>query len=232
MSTTHASPSKPSLSSLTAQILPTTHLARPLPPHATQPSLSSQISSLLLHPTLEATLHLLNADLPSAHFLVRHMQAAPAVEGMLLHGILHRCEGDFDNARAWASDVRDACEGWVPKHQGEEKLDDEMKAKISGGEGVEESLVEFVYQNMDGGLEKLIDDVERFRTKGRKVSEGEEEAIEKRIRQEMQRVLEWCSKKFGDGAWLDASEAWVQNSEEVHQMSNDMTSGNKGWREF
>ncbi|KAI9870540.1 MAG: hypothetical protein M1830_004118 [Pleopsidium flavum] len=33
------------------------------------------------------------------------MQAAPAYEGMYLHGILHRIEGDYDNARAWYGDV-------------------------------------------------------------------------------------------------------------------------------
>ena len=33
------------------------------------------------------------------------MQAAPAYEGMLLHGILHRVEGDYENARAWYGDV-------------------------------------------------------------------------------------------------------------------------------
>lgn len=38
-------------------------------------SLSSSIAALSLHPTLEALLHILNNDLPSAHFLVRHMQS-------------------------------------------------------------------------------------------------------------------------------------------------------------
>jgi hypothetical protein len=53
------------------------------PPRATSPALTASISALQLHPTLEAALHLLNADLPSAHFLVRHMQGPPAVEGTL-----------------------------------------------------------------------------------------------------------------------------------------------------
>lgn len=33
------------------------------------------------------------------------MQAPPAYEGMFLHGILHRIEGDYDNARAWYKNV-------------------------------------------------------------------------------------------------------------------------------
>ena len=40
------------------------------------------------------------------------MQAPPAFEGMFLHGILHRVEGDYDNARAWYSNV---CESDVFK---------------------------------------------------------------------------------------------------------------------
>ena len=36
------------------------------------------------------------------------MQAPPAYEGMFLHGILHRIEGDYDNARAWYSNVSES----------------------------------------------------------------------------------------------------------------------------
>ncbi|KAL8939666.1 MAG: hypothetical protein Q9216_003242 [Gyalolechia sp. 2 TL-2023] len=80
-----------------------------LPPgRATSPPLTASISALSLHPTLETAFHILNADLPSAHFLVRHMQSPPAYEGMFLHGILHRIEGDYDNARAWYDNVKDS----------------------------------------------------------------------------------------------------------------------------
>ncbi|KAK3933858.1 hypothetical protein QBC46DRAFT_430759 [Diplogelasinospora grovesii] len=72
------------------------------------PALTNAISDLLLHPTLEATLHILNGDLPSAHFLCRHMQNKPAFEGMYLHGILHRVEGDYRNAEAWYNDVHES----------------------------------------------------------------------------------------------------------------------------
>lgn len=85
-------------------------LSKPLlpPGHSTSPSLTASISALSLHPTLETAFHLLNADLPSAHFLVRHMQSPPAYEGMFLHGILHRIESDYDNARAWYDNVKDS----------------------------------------------------------------------------------------------------------------------------
>ncbi|MCJ1474970.1 hypothetical protein MMC13_003630 [Lambiella insularis] len=93
-----------------------------LPPgKATDPKLTDKIASLYVHPTLEAALHLLNCDLPSAHFLVRHMQAAPMYEAMYLHGILHRIEGDYDNARAWYGNVADTevyKKAWSSKEEG------------------------------------------------------------------------------------------------------------------
>ncbi|KAF4554024.1 Hypothetical protein D9617_5g069000 [Elsinoe fawcettii] len=77
-----------------------------LPPGKSyDPKMTDRIASLYVHPTLEALLHILNLDLPSAHFLVRHMQAAPQIEGMYIHGLLHRIEGDYDNCRAWYADV-------------------------------------------------------------------------------------------------------------------------------
>ncbi|OAG01795.1 uncharacterized protein CC84DRAFT_1153902 [Paraphaeosphaeria sporulosa] len=219
---------KYTLSSLLDTLLPTVHLTKP-PPHPTHPSLTPVISSLLLHPTIEAALHLLNADLPSAHFLVRHMQAPPAIEGMLLHSILHRSEGDIPNARAWASDAVDASDGWVPKHKGEERLDldtvQAMKGKVLGGA----RFVEFVYGGDKAGAERLIDDVERWRKK--KGAEGGNELAE-RVRAELGKVLEWCRKKFGEEEWTDASAAWVKHGEEVRKMGEDMVSGAKEFRDF
>ncbi|KAL1607570.1 hypothetical protein SLS59_002539 [Nothophoma quercina] len=213
---------------LSKSLLSTSTLTKP-PGQAKSKSLTATISNLSLHPTLEATLHILNHDLPSAHFLVRHMQAPPALEGMLLHSILHRCEGDFRNARLWISDVGDACQGYKPKKKEEgEKLDDEVAAKC-GCDGIEEALLGFVYGDMEGG-KGLVDDVEGFRK--RKGGEDEEARLVERTRKEMGSVLEWCVKKFGTQAMTDASSAWVKNSEEVQKISNDMVSGGKGYREF
>lgn len=76
-------------------------------PNPHDKKLSAIIASLSLHPTLESILHILNADLPSAHFLCRHMQNAPAWEGMYIHGLLHRVEGDYRNVEAWYGNVCD-----------------------------------------------------------------------------------------------------------------------------
>jgi hypothetical protein len=221
-------------SKVSKDLLDTASLAKP-PPKAKHEALTGKIAAINLHPTLESALHILNHDLPSAHFLVRHMQAPPALEGMLLHSILHRCEGDFRNARLWISDVGDACAGFKPKSRdngGEgEVLDGETAKGCRGGEGVETDLLSFVYG--EKGVEegkRLIDDVESFRK--RKGGSDEEERLVQRIREEMGRVLEWCVKKFGTKPMNDASSAWVKNSEEVQKISNDMVSGGKGYRKF
>ncbi|OAL55597.1 hypothetical protein IQ07DRAFT_618060 [Pyrenochaeta sp. DS3sAY3a] len=239
----HTSP-PPSLHTFSSSLLPSTTLSHP-PSHPTSAPLTPLISALLLHPTLEAALHILNADLPSAHFLLRHMQAPPAVEGMLLHAILHRVEGDFGNARAWAGDVRDACEGFVPKRRERgERLGMEVGRGCRGGDGVGGTLVEFVYGSVDAGGDvngeteqdegmALISDVEVFRGK-KKLDQGvdEERQLEGRARRELERVMEWCVAKFGDGRWEDARSAWVRGGEEVRRIGEGMVSGGKGWREF
>jgi hypothetical protein len=219
------STSPQTLLSIFSTLLPHTSLVHPpkKPQHA---ALTATIADLHVHPTLEALLHILNHDLPSAHFLVRHMQAPPAVEGMLLHGILHRAEGDMPNARAWVGDVGDACEGYQPKKKGEgEKLDEGVAKQVGGGK---RTLVEFVYGGEDPTA--LVDAVEVFR--GKKAGAGEEERLEKRIREEAERILEWCKGKFGAGEWKDATKAWVKNSEEISKISGDMISGGKGFRKF
>ena len=219
-----------SLESISGRLLSTTNLVRP-PQKAQDVHLTAKIADLRLHPAIEALLHILNADLPSAHFLVRRMQAPPAVEGMLLHSILHRAEGDFNNARAWMGDVVDACEGWVPKQRSEgQRLDHEIVEKMRKQKGVEESLVEYAYREEDP--KALTDDVESFRkTKGQKTNKNGER-IEERIRSELSRILEWCAEKFGREEWADASSAWTKDSEEINATKNDMVSGTKGYRKF
>ena len=97
--------------SVKAGLLAHEHVFSSLPtsPHRIHSiQLRNVLASLQLHPVLEAILHLLNVDLPAAHFLCRHMENRPAEESMFVHGILHRIEGDYDNARAWYGDVADS----------------------------------------------------------------------------------------------------------------------------
>jgi hypothetical protein len=180
------------------------------PPSPSRPSqaLSHAISSLSLHPSLEAALHILNHDLQSSHFLVRHMQAAPQYESMFLHGILHRIEGDFDNARAWYNDV--------------------SKSEVfmfSWGTTSEKN-------GKDGAME-FLDRIETLRKK-MKVRERENgvvEGLERESMREIKAVLEFCEKKFGTEKLADASGVWVQNEKSSGQ-GNDMVTGGEGWRQF
>jgi hypothetical protein len=187
-----------------------THPAPLLPPARPRtPSLTATISSLSLHPTLEAALHILNADLPSAHFLVRHMQAAPAHEGMYLHGILHRIEGDYDNARAWYGDVAES---------------DVFRRVWGEKEGGKEGALGFV-----GRVEALR------KAKGKGEGKGvreEREGLERESGREIGGVVEWCVGRFGTEAWGDASAVWTRPDEVHRVVGNEMVSGGKGYREF
>lgn len=125
------------------------------------------------------------------------MQAPPAYEGMFLHGILHRIEGDYDNARAWYSNVKDS----------------EVFTKVWAGE---DQAREFI-----GKVEALG-----------KRKEGNKEELEKESVREIKAVMDYCRDKFGDEEMKDATEAWVQPSEEHRKMGQEMTTGGKGFRQF
>ena len=177
-------------------------LLPPASPH--EKSKTHEISDLLVHPTLEVILHLLNNDLPSAHFLVRHMQAAPQYEGMYLHGILHRIEGDYDNARAWYGDVADS----------------DVFQAVWGHEGAR--------------LEKARDFIQRVQDfKQGKCTEEKKQGLEQESAKEIEGVLQFCKDKFGTRRMDDVSDVWVQPTEgKVKDMKQDMLTGDKGHHKF
>ncbi|KAF7872499.1 hypothetical protein EAF04_003420 [Stromatinia cepivora] len=192
-------------------------LLPPVSPH--DPTLTSEIASLQLHPALETALHILNLDLPSAHFLARHMQSAPAFEGMYLHGILHRIEGDYDNARAWYSDVKES----------------EIYSKLWGRGG--QTWKAWQEEHGNGGDRKSLDDGQKFldavqKFKETQGKEADKASLEEQSRKELDGVIEWCVNKFGTGRMVDASSAWVKHSDELRKMGEDQVSGGSGRRKF
>jgi hypothetical protein len=203
-----------SLEDIHAQLL--TYPPPLLPPvKALVPSLTAKIASLALHPTLEAALHILNQDLPSAHFLVRHMQSPPAFEGMFLHGILHRTEGDYDNARAWYSDVRDTelyGKVWNTRGIGWKQWKEHGKQR----------------EELDDG-QKFLDAVQQCKESAGKCRRGE---LESESEREIEAVFKWCAEKFGTEKIVDASKAWVKPSDDIKQIGEDQVSGNTGRRKF
>jgi hypothetical protein len=170
------------------------------------------ISSLSLHPALESTLHILNMDLPSAHFLLRHAQSEPAWEMMYLHGILHRIEGDIDNAQCWYGDVKDS---EVLKH-----------VWAASDTSWEQFLDRVEYQKdvMAGAKEQ--------KKAGSANSDIERADLQKISLWELKQVLAFCEDRFGIGEVTDASNTWVQPEGQIADKSNAMIVGGEGWREF
>ena len=174
---------------------------------------SNLLADLMLHPALESALHILNYDLSSAHFLLRHMQQAPAYEAMFLHGILHRVEGDYDNARAWYNNVSDsevfrsAWPGESGRHEAMEFLDE-----IEG------------WRMENPGRRRSGDDKKSY--------ERRENELRRRSLEELKRVLVFCEGKFGTERVEDASGVWVRMGTEHREKAQGMVTGGEGWREF
>ena len=126
------------------------------------------------------------------------MQSAPAYEGMYLHGILHRVEGDYDNARAWYGDVESS------------------------------EVYESVWRQRKDDGKAFVDKVQAFVKKG----EGDEEELARESRREIEGVVEFCRRKFGEGKVEDASEAWVKNSEKIKGIAEKQLVGGEGFRKF
>jgi hypothetical protein len=203
-----------------------------LPVSPRKPHIPSQnITQLSVHPVIESALHILNLDLPSAHFLLRHMQAQPAWEAMYLHGILHRVEGDLDNARAWYGDVKDSDvfqSVW-------EKID---STPHENGKTADESSTEAFSKAMS-----FIDQVEvqknsllsqeKRRSADQPLNGNTDLAslIEMSV-EELRGVLSFCERKFGTVEVVDASKAWISMNEKHADQAAQMITGGEGWREF
>ncbi|CAK3908652.1 uncharacterized protein M438DRAFT_347367 [Lecanosticta acicola] len=194
------------------QSLPTPLLA---PRKVCDPSLSDKIASLYLHPALEALLHLLNHDLPSAHFLVRHMQSPPAYEGMYLHGILHRIEGDMDNARAWYCDVAES----EPFELIWTKATEEERQSVQGSE--KKLPAQKTARDFLDRIESLAQS-----------KHGDRGPLVEESRRELESLLRWCVDRFGTESCVDATQVWVQPSQEISEKGARMVTGSEGFRMF
>lgn len=132
------------------------------------------------------------------------MQGKPQWEAMMLHAVLHRIEGDYENARAWYSDVGDS----------------EVFERV--WDGSQEKVGAFL--DRVGKLRKgiWVDGGDR---------EREMEDLGKESKREIQAVLEFCEQKFGTEMWKDVSGEWVQDEKHAAQ-ANGMVVGGEGWRQF
>jgi hypothetical protein len=140
------------------------------------------------------------------------MQSGPAYEGMYLHGILHRIEGDYDNARAWYSDVKRA----------------EVYSGLWGREGVDWKEWKKAGGDKDQG-QTFLDDVQSFKERSKS---SDEAMLQGNSRRELEHVISYCIEKFGLEKWEDASEAWTKHSEDIRKIGEDQVSGDVGRRNF
>lgn len=171
------------------------------------PTLGSEIANLSLHPTLEAALHVLNLDLPSAHFLLRHMECAPAWESMFLHGILHRIEGDYNNARAWYGSVKDS-EVFAYAWGRSSDSDSDTKGPKSG---IEAAL-------------GFIAEIQSLRETGK----GDREELGSRSLDEIQAVVAFCAKRFGVQKVEDARDVRARNEGKLKEKRQAIVVGSEG----
>lgn len=174
------------------------------------------------------------------------MQAAPAVEGMYIHGLLHRVEGDYNNARAWYSDV---CEeeafanywGAVPEDPNDDRstLEDtinSLETKKEEKRGRIEKSKEGYYTHTSTSQKvpaqpaarKFLNEIEQLN----KHKKGDKGALSEQSREEINALVKWCVDKFGTEQVTDARTVWVQPGEEHRKMGESMVSGGEGFRKF
>ena len=154
-----------------------TLLARPIPPIMPQGPWSAEVSERLralsdaeASANVRAGLHLMNDDLGSAHVLVQPRENDNT--SSYWHGIVHRREGDWNNAKYWMRRT-----GYHPLH-------DALYAEALGGAAGADAFV--------GEWESW--DAIRFVDLCREASggRGEVEAVTALQWLEMGRLLQWC----------------------------------------
>lgn len=178
----------------------------------------------------------MNLDLPSAHFLLRHMQADPAWEAMFLHGILHRIEGDLDNTRAWYKDVvhsdvfkhvwgQDDYPGRKVQNDGSAtRGPDKEHSKREDRDEREISLA------LQRSL-TFLDELEQAKATVRSGRPPPDHLLEASSA-EFERVLAFCEGKFETNIVAEASGVWVSMAEKHAESAEKMMTGGEGWREF
>ncbi|KIP07771.1 hypothetical protein PHLGIDRAFT_408501 [Phlebiopsis gigantea 11061_1 CR5-6] len=200
-------------------------------------ALQAQTAALLAHPALECAYHLLNHALYPAHFLVRHMQNARA--GQHLHGILHRIEGDYANARVWYREASGLGEraNEATVREGEEEFVRFWSGVAGVGAGDDERRRK--EKALDAAM-AYLDRVEKLKnaSKGQVQDAGrgteERKDLEKLSRAELVSVVEWIAAKYGWGRWNggDASRAYTESTDEQKREMVDQQSGGEGFRKF
>lgn len=233
--------------SLSAPILPSPSST----PHL--PSLTPHIASLRLHPTLESLLHILNADLPSAHFLLRHMQSPDPPRPPTL-GSSYAAAASPTSPPTPAPPRATTPPADPPKAEGQllhallHRIElDTANARAWYADVAATAPVLFAHAWPAGlpSVDAFLARVQRVRGTAPQLARHEQAAAEEEeavagevaaLRRESEReiraVLGWCEERYGTGAWEDASGEWRGHGEKVAAMAQKMVVGGEGWRQF
>lgn len=130
-----------------------------------------------------------------------------------MHGILHRIEGDYDNARAWYSNVSD-WEGFKKFWGSTDSPGEENGQKLPRQKSARDFLGSIEKRSGKGGDREGL------------------EPLQSESRAELESLLDWCLEKFGTTMHKDATKDWVAPSDELKQMGIDQVSGSAGPRKF
>ncbi|KAL9086221.1 MAG: hypothetical protein Q9159_004286 [Coniocarpon cinnabarinum] len=258
------------------------------------PNLTSEIAALQLHPVIECLLHLLNADLVSAHFLARRLQGAvpirdydvasardaastedrgpqqiqgveeaeerdlkeripPKIEGMLLHAVLHRLEGDYENSRAWYTDVSQKSENHrknvrMPEQASEDVWTFTYPQGVSETNNFLDSLMQWrvahepAYKRTHPDLTASVSNGHSNNPNGTSISHDAQqgmsqmsdiEYLRKWHECELRKLWTWCSRRYGLQKWEQADGEFVDGSDDKYEeMKKSQVVGGEGWRQF
>lgn len=142
------------------------------------------------------------------------------VEGMHLHALLHRLEGDYANARAWYGDVAAVggrtsfSHAWPGGRRDVEGFLEEVRGWRMRFDGA--------YSRAHGGEKDVA-------------NEGREEGYARLKRwheTEVRRAWEWCAERYGVGKWEDASGEFCAKGGKYRDLARGQVVGGEGWRVF
>lgn len=154
------------------------------------------------------------------------MQSPPAWEAMYLHGILHRIEGDIDNARAWYRDVKD---GDVFKTVWSDDDDNDPNSNTGSAPSHALDRANSFLDKVESYKASLLSSSVQNRPAESTTSA---DTIRDMSLHELRRVLSFCETKFGTDPVTDVSDVWVSMADKHKDQAAQMITSGEGWREF
>ncbi|KZT19862.1 hypothetical protein NEOLEDRAFT_1141489 [Neolentinus lepideus HHB14362 ss-1] len=173
----------------------------------------------------------MNYSLYAPHFILRKMQNSRG--GQHLHGILHRVEGDYENARIWYREASgtETPPTEVTNREGEDVFVEFWARQTQLLKDTDAEKIEDKAQRARAAAIAFVDRVEKMKeqSKGQVFEAGlgtaERKELEDISKAELNAIAEWAGKKFGWESWgegvggaKDASSAYTGNTQEQKEV--------------